>query len=504
MSLPSFLSSYLTSLPSSFTPQIGNAVLDSLSGYEFYASMSVHSHLVDRAMSLATHVHVRGFLLAVADRIKLLARHGMGGKIVEKGLRRLGGEKGEEEEGNEEGEGREEEDMNVMQEEEEKTFAMVVNGCKGGWVEMMKHKVATFTVRQMIKMCEIKMFGDVMIDLFANEVMEVMETDREGMITDPACSICLQNFLVMLHKISSPKVDAICGSFLALKETGKAKNADSKDIVYALLTHRIGSRLVESVIKYASDNFVFQLLKKHFIGSFAILSQHSSANFIVSTVFERICSFADQDHARVVLLAALNELIPQISNLLRNRGAVIWRLTEACFVLQVKTSEIFQSIRACVDTQQGENILQKFLKLNVTPGSEDPVSATGCSLLLVLLKISADDCQDIINFIFDMSPDQILVLACNKTSCRLIEIVITVFKWRKKLLKLLRHHFADIACDKFGSFVIEKLFSLLDFEMKGQVMDELSKSMHRLTGNFFGRRIASQMKVCPLVFMGVM
>ena len=128
------------------------------------------------------------------------------------------------------------------------------------------------------------------------------------------------------------------------------------------------------------------------------------------------------------------------------------------------------------------------------PGMTNNFSLHGSLLMQHMFSFPAEASRLVVQSFLELPTETLLHLALNHVGCRVIEAFISSpeigLKAKKKLLRSFSKHFADLAMDKYGSHIVDKLWSqVADIGDKERVAEELLESLAALQNSHHGKFI---------------
>lgn len=119
-------------------------------------------------------------------------------------------------------------------------------------------------------------------------------------------------------------------------------------------------------------------------------------------------------------------------------------------------------------------------------------SIHGALLLQTVVNFPADSNRIVIQSFMDLTSPVLRHLSLHPVGCRVVEAYIVSqqvgLKAKKRLLKSLAGNYADLAMDKYGSHIVDKLWSqVADMDDKEQIAEELLKSLSALQNSHHGK-----------------
>jgi hypothetical protein len=301
------------------------------------------------------------------------------------------------------------------------------------------------------------------------------------------------------------------------------------DVIYQLAGDAVGSRVLETVLWVAHDDFYALLLRAGGFLSTATLQEyveHDVGNYVVQAALSTLRSPSQASEVLSTLSPAIRSGLA--INLSRRRRGVVWRAIEAAATHRVQQREIIQDIvhgfdrlRSSSSSPSSSNVAPTALKrirslkecvvmllcikLPETNGGRLGLDAPGAHCVSSLLGFPPELCQDVLKGVLRLSSPELEALAKDGLGSRCVWDAILdrsrvqrdaggFVAAAKQLAVKLRGRWVALASDRIGQHAVRKLFaSLPDIESRKQLVLELSSAMSRLNGSAMGR---STMEAC--------
>ncbi|KAA8646225.1 hypothetical protein EYZ11_001514 [Aspergillus tanneri] len=419
-------------------------------------------------------------------------------------------------------------------------FMQVVEELEGNWGFLLTERFASHTIRVLL----LVLAGEP-VDLSSNEsVVASRKKERLGTVTTEATadgesttqkrgvpeyfetavkkimndmvSVLDDTYLRALatHPVGNPVLQVLVS--LELSHFGKSSAKDPNSItrrlvsddtfeegsasatfVRGLLYDPVGSRLLETMVRYMPGK-LFKSLYKNFmrdqIGSFA---RNQTAGYVVLRLLERL--------GKDDLQAAMEQILPQIPNLLERSRTVVPRvLIERCVVRGVNTAPLARSLEAaCV--RDPATRLEQILRLDSIPKESEPSSKEsgstpaeklhGSLLAQAMLAAPGPLSALIYASLLAQSTETLLQLAKDPTASRVLQQALTLptstRQFRRQFTTRFTGHLKDLALDSSGSRVVDALWTATQdlFFVKERMAQELSQHELALRDSFVGRAV---------------
>jgi len=316
------------------------------------------------------------------------------------------------------------------------------------------------------------------------------------------------------------------GKVLELEESGDGIEEDD-ELVYRLpvvFTDDVGSHLFEALIKSATDIHLMELGEKCFKRCILSLCIHPLGNYLAQTFLRCV---KDSNHvdffiSRLMkyledLLAAgsmgcvvrLCELISKFEKVEFQKKCIA-SLSETLHIPENVKDNPFAKLVICMRTydllyktavsenttdvkneenpkssslEDGENIddVQKIIN--------DEINYHGCCILQILFSFKK--CRLVVESFLRLSLEELKVLACNPHGSFTIDQFFksphVPSKSKNTLGENLLSFTYELACDKWGSRVVDSIFKAVDDAIQERVKYILREHKSRLESNLYGR-----------------
>ncbi|KAJ5095361.1 hypothetical protein NUU61_004717 [Penicillium alfredii] len=341
------------------------------------------------------------------------------------------------------------------------------------------------------------------------------------------------------HPVGNPVLQVML--FLELSHFGKSSAKDPKSIlrrlvpdesleegtesatfIRGLLYDPIGSRLLETMVRYMPGKAFKNLYKNNIRDRIGSLSRNSTAGYVVLRTLERL--------GKDDLQNAMDLIIPEVPGLIeRSRLIVPKTLIERCMARGVDTRPLAQALKGAYDEDPIIR-LQQMLKLNGSSGEPAPetenqdkqneqdegesekkerkqkapagsASASAAeklhSSLLVqaMLTVPGPLSELVYSSLLAQTSDTILGLARESTTSRVLQQALTSStstpQIRRQLTTRFQGHLKELALDNSGSHVVDALWSATKdiFFVKERMAQELAQDEMVLRDSFVGRAV---------------
>lgn len=337
------------------------------------------------------------------------------------------------------------------------------------------------------------------------------------------------------HPIGNPVLQVML--FLELSHFGKSSAKDPNSIlrrlvpdesfeegtesatfIRGLLYDPVGSRLVETMVKYMPGKVFKNLYKNNIRERIGSLSRNSTAGYVVLRTLERLGK-DDLQHA-------MELIIPEVPGLIERTRLIVPRvLIERCVIRKVDTKPFAQALKEAYERDPSAR-LHQMLRLDEkaegdlqdrgdhimedmddeergeskrTSAGKTSVSSAeklhGSLLAQAMLTVSGPLSELVYSSLLAQSSEFVLKLAKEPTSSRVLQQALTLptstLQFRRQFTTHFQGHMAELALDSSGSHVVDALWSATKdiFFVKERLAQELAQSEMTLRDSFLGRAV---------------
>jgi len=266
--------------------------------------------------------------------------------------------------------------------------------------------------------------------------------------------------------------------------------ADSK-LDTTMVYDAVGSHVAERAVYCASAELFLEMYNELFRGQLAVLVDDGCANFAVQTLLSRV------DHLGLAK-GVIQELLPHTGSMLqRGRGGVLHQLLLLCARLRVCQQEAIGALATALEqralgAEDGEQSEQGSVRVLLD------MSTLGSSILQAVMMFDGVLSKELVRAFTDQAVERAVELCKDPTHSHTIEAFYrseALPKFKKKMTKSLLPTLCDLACDKFGSRVLEVIYKASEMEMKQKMVNVLASDESKLSANFYGRFVLRNCKV---------
>lgn len=340
------------------------------------------------------------------------------------------------------------------------------------------------------------------------------------------------------HPVGNPVLQVML--FLELSHFGKASAKDPKSIlrrlvpdetiedgtesatfIRGLLYDQVGSRLVETMVRYMPGKVFKNLYKNNIRDRIGSLARNNTAGYVVLRTLERLGK-DDLQHA-------VDLIIPEVPGLIERSRLIVPRvLIERCVVRGVDTKPFARALAGAYDKDPAIR-LRQLLRLDEPtentkqdPEEEDEemedaddeskkqkkakTTASGSStssaeklhgslLAQAMLAVPGPLGELVYSSLLAQETDAILQLAREPTASRVLQQALTlptsVAQFRRQFTTRFQGHMVELALDNSGSHVVDALWPATKdiFFVKERMAQELAQNEMTLRDSFLGRAV---------------
>ncbi|KAJ5674116.1 Nucleolar protein 9 [Penicillium macrosclerotiorum] len=297
------------------------------------------------------------------------------------------------------------------------------------------------------------------------------------------------------------------------------EGTDSATFIRGLLYDPVGSRLVETMVRYMPGKVFKNLYKNNIRDRIGSLSRNSTAGYVVLRTLERLGK-DDLQNARDLIISEVPGLIE------RSRLIVPRVLIERCVVRSVDTKPFAEALSKAYDRNPVVR-LRQMLRLdepvenaaqetadqemedadrdgeknhkarNPAGGSSIPAAEKlhGSLLVQAMLAVPGPMSELVYSSLLAQDSDMIFQLAKEATSSRVLQQALTLptstAQFRRQFIPRFQGHLVELSLHNSGSHVVDALWSATKdiFFVKERMAQELAQSEMILRDSFLGRAV---------------
>lgn len=338
------------------------------------------------------------------------------------------------------------------------------------------------------------------------------------------------------HPVGNPVLQVML--FLELSHFGKSSAKDPKSIlrrlvpdesfeegtdsatfIRGLLYDPVGSRLVETMVRYMPGKVFKNLYKNNIRDRIGSLSRNITAGYVVLRTLERL--------GKDDLQNAMDLIIPEAPGLIERSRLIVPRvLIERCVVRNVDTKPFAQALTEAYDKDPTVR-LRQMLRLdesteNTAPDPENqemedadderkpqqkqkaPAGGSSASsaeklhgslLAQAMLVVPGPLSELVYSSLLAQESDTILQLAREPTASRVLQQALTLPtstpQFRRQFTSRFQGHLMELALHNSGSHVVDALWAATKdiFFVKERLAQELAQNEMTLRDSFLGRAV---------------
>lgn len=320
------------------------------------------------------------------------------------------------------------------------------------------------------------------------------------------------------HTVGNPVLQLFLE--LELSRSGKQKARDQKSIFHKLLPDNppevgtesatfiqglmydpVGSRLLETIVRFAPGKTFKVLYRSLFKERLGSLARNEIAGFLVERILERL--------SKDDLEGAVQAILPQLESLIeRSRTSLIKTMIERCAIRDVETSPIAEALETAYGADPRSR-LWKMLKLTdgespsdadkVFQGrkdkDKDPGKVHGSLLAQAMLSVPGPLCLLIVNSLVALPLPDLLRIAKDQTASHVLQASLTsansTTNYRRSVVQKFYGQIAELATHPSGSHVVDCFWTAtqgLTF-IQERIAEELLAAESTIRDSFLGRAV---------------
>ncbi|KAI9725090.1 MAG: hypothetical protein M1812_000366 [Candelaria pacifica] len=279
------------------------------------------------------------------------------------------------------------------------------------------------------------------------------------------------------------------------------EGTDSSVFINGLMYDPIGSRLLETVIRYAPGKTFKVLYKTQFKERMGSLARNETAGFVVAKVLERL--------SKEDLEVAVAMILPQVESLVqRSRTTVIKALIDRSAIRGLDTSSLAEALKAayganavdrihhllCLDSDKPDAIIESTRsKPNFT---EIPSSRLHGSLLAQsMLAVPGPLSELIFESLLALTVPTLLQFAEETSCCYVLQMSLTGrssdIHFRRKIVQRFFGHVGRLATHTCGSHLVDGFWTATQGMafIRERIAEELLQNETCLRDSFVGRAV---------------
>jgi len=313
-------------------------------------------------------------------------------------------------------------------------------------------------------------------------------------LTNVYGSPCVSILLILARRRSIKSLNLL--SNLIISPSSSSLLSSSKQLML-LSKDKIGSRVIETLMNVGSKEACVGFYEEVFADDTLVeMACHSNANFIVQRMMSSRFLQFKQRFSRIFSTLTENlEIIFQSKNM-----GVIQKIVDQCLIkidYQDKMMKALQELFNC-HLKENEDYLTYLIATSTKLKSPEDeilsrsISYHGSLLVQSLLKFQSIDL--IVSGFMRLSEENICKFSCSAAGSHLIDAFLSSARVDKKTKDqftdfISENSLASIACDKYGSRVIENIWKLSSLARKTALVESLAQNGEKISEDRFGRHI---------------
>ncbi|KAJ5174432.1 Nucleolar protein 9 [Penicillium canariense] len=363
-------------------------------------------------------------------------------------------------------------------------------------------------------------FEPALKKMMADMVSGLDDTYLRALATQPIGNPVLQVmlFLELCHFGKSSAKDPKSILRRLVPDESFEEGTDSATFIRGLLYDPVGSRLVETMVRYMPGKVFKNLYKNNIRDRIGSLSRNSTAGYVVLRTLERL--------GKDDLQSAMDLIIPEVPGLVERSRLIVPRvLIERCVIRNVDTKPFAQALEEAYDADPTTR-LRQMLRLGEptdkmvedeedeemgdvdegrmerkhkthTGGSSTSAAEKlhGSLLAQAMLTVPGPLSELVYSSLLAQSSETIVQLAKEATSSRVLQQALTLptstAQFRRQFITRFQGHLVELAQDNSGSHVVDALWSATKdiFFVKERMAQELAQNEMTLRDSFLGRAV---------------
>ncbi|XP_072283574.1 nucleolar protein 9 isoform X2 [Pyxicephalus adspersus] len=323
--------------------------------------------------------------------------------------------------------------------------------------------------------------------------------------TNKVASVGMQVALQVLHRKLPPTCAALCNDVIKYLSSRNV-SADSSSLL-VFLKDETSSRLLERILEVSDKKQLRSLYYSHFQGQLHMLSVHPIANYTVQRLIRAT-------QTKKLFSTLFDELSPAMEDILaKGHMGLITSLAESCKKLSCRQAELVTNLMEAFhcNTPASRRItcIPLFLSLLTyeiyykIEEEEKPSEHTNAEAklqsvnyhgsILVQHFLHFEDPSLALQSLGNMPEDDLRTVACSQAGSHVFDALLTsdtvTEKQRKKVLRKLRAHVVDLARNKFGSRVLDRIWNVSTMGVKEEIAQKLVERLRELQNDPIGHHI---------------
>lgn len=269
--------------------------------------------------------------------------------------------------------------------------------------------------------------------------------------------------------------------------------AKAKTFWKRLMEDDIGSHTAQALIDLLNPTQIQSLYSNLIRGQTVGFLEHPRANYPLQHLIAA-CTNIGQF---TIILEEVMSFLPEIISC--RRFGIMVKFAEWAVQHQLGhelvISAAFKAFHLEKSNEERVLLFPAALRLQVKScmNSSAPLNPQGCALLCQFARFPESQAKSLVDGLLRMSEQDILSLSRHAAGSRVIEAFLVGGAMSAKAMQRISRHFkgnlGQIAMDKYGSHVVEKLWKLSPIAAKNTIMEELAESKEKLESSPHGRLV---------------
>lgn len=364
-------------------------------------------------------------------------------------------------------------------------------------------------------------FEPALKSIMSDMVSGVDDTYLRALATQPIGNPVLQVllFLELSHFGKSSAKDPRSILRRLVPDESFEEGTDSATFIRGLLYDPVGSRLVETMVRYMPGKVFKNLYKNNLRDRIGSLARNSTAGYVVLRTLERL--------GKDDLQSAMALIIPELPGLIERARLVVPKvLIERCVIRNVDTKPFAKALQEAYDADPTVRLRQilrldestdksarrsedeeaedsnaednKQRRQNAPSGASSTSAAEklhGSLLAQAMLTVPGPLSELVYSSLLAQSSETIVQLAKEATSSRVLQQALTLptstLQFRRQFIPRFQGHLTELAQDNSGSHVVDALWPASKdvFFVKERMAQELAQNEMILRDSFLGRAV---------------
>ncbi|RWS29127.1 nucleolar protein 9-like protein [Leptotrombidium deliense] len=326
----------------------------------------------------------------------------------------------------------------------------------------------------------------VLLKKFSKElIIQRADRDLKDIILGRGTSLI--QYLLFVLKVRSPE---ICQTVVKRLVEIIFVNEENK---FAITTNSVSAYLVEAIMLVSTEHRLNRIWEKHLKGSLKDMWKDDIANFIVQRLVDAAsneCLFSD----------ICSEMLPHLESIFSyNRPGIGVCLAKACQKFASLQQDFIGALmRAfhCHDPKDRQIHLVPLMLFGENTGKYPKSEVWLHGSLMLQYIFGYEDPYKVTKSLLSLEPKELVFICNDKSGSHVIDSFLqsqTVApKHKQHFLEKMRGSYINLACDRFGSRIVDYLLNTVDLKMKADIMDELSAKESQLNstknGYYVGKK----------------